>query len=223
MPPVDQPEPKRPRSFYHYAPAIAAGVIIAAVAAYVGVYGTDGLMRNASTPDCAPAVKLAAALAPLVKGEVAALTMATTPLKIPDLAFSDAEGKPRKLSDWNGRTVLVNLWATWCVPCRKEMPALDGLQGRLGSTNFEVVAINIDTRDSDKPRAFFNDAGLTKLTYFQDPKAKVFQDLKAAGRALGMPTSILVDGKGCEIATIAGPAEWSSEDAAKLVEAALTK
>jgi len=180
-------------------------------------------MRNASTPDCAPAVKLATTLAPLAKGEVAALTMATTPLKIPDLAFSDAEGKPRKLSDWSGRTVLVNLWATWCVPCRKEMPALDGLQARFGSTNFEVVAINIDTRDSNKPKAFFAETGLTKLTYFQDSKAKVFQDLKAAGRALGMPTSILVDGKGCEIATIAGPAEWSSEDAAKLVEAALTK
>ena len=147
--------------------------------------------------------------------------MATTPLKLPDLAFEDADGKPRKLSDWHGRTVLVNLWATWCVPCRREMPALDGLQTRLGGPDFQVVAVNIDTRDPDKPRNFLKEAQLTRLDYFSDQKAKVFQDLKSVGRALGMPTSVLVDGKGCEIATIAGPAEWASDDAIKLIAAAI--
>ncbi|MBV5269394.1 MAG: TlpA family protein disulfide reductase, partial [Afipia sp.] len=127
---------------------------------------------------------------------------------------------PRKLSEWRGKTVLVNLWATWCVPCRKEMPALDNLQGKLGGPGFEVVAINIDTRDLDKPKTFLKEASLTRLGYFADPKAKVFQELKAVGRALGMPTSILVDGAGCEIATIAGPAEWASDDAVKLIKAA---
>ena len=117
----------------------------------------------------------------------------------------------------------MNLWATWCVPCRKEMPALDGLQAKLGSDDFQVVAVNIDTRDPDKPKAFLNDAKLTRLAYFSDQKAKVFQDLKAIGRALGMPTSVLVDGNGCEIATIAGPAEWDSADAIKLIQAATTK
>ena len=73
---------------------------------------------------------------------------------MPDLAFTDGDGQPRKLSDWQGKTVLVNLWATWCVPCRTEMPALDRLQGKLGSDKFAVVAINIDTRESDKPKAF---------------------------------------------------------------------
>ena len=118
-------------------------------------------------------------------------------------------------------TVLVNLWATWCVPCRKEMPALDGLQARLGGPDFEVVAINIDTRDPEKPKNFLKEANLTRLGYFSDQKAKVFQDLKAIGRALGMPTSVLVDGQGCEIATIAGPAEWDSDDAVKLITAAM--
>ena len=160
-------------------------------------------------------------LAPLAHGEVAALTIATTPLRVPDLTFEDAQGKPKKLSDWRGRTLLVNLWATWCVPCRKEMPALDSLQGRLGGPNFEVVAINIDTRDQDKPKNFLKDNNLTRLGYFSDPNAKVFQDLKAVGRALGMPTSVLVDAQGCEIATIAGPAEWASDDAIKLIRAAL--
>jgi thiol-disulfide isomerase/thioredoxin len=147
--------------------------------------------------------------------------MATTPLRLPDLAFWDADGKPKKLSDWRGRTVLVNLWATWCVPCRKEMPALDRLQTQLGGQNFQVVAINIDTRDPEKPKNFLKEANLTRLGYFSDQNAKVFQDLKAIGRALGMPTSILVNPQGCEIATIAGPADWASDDAVKLVTAAL--
>jgi len=102
------------------------------------------------------------------------------------------------------------------------MPALDRLQTKLGNKDFEVVAINIDTRDPEKPRNFLKEANLTRLGYFSDPKAKVFQDLKAIGRALGMPTSVLVDGQGCEIATIAGPAEWDSDDAIKLITAAIT-
>src|SRR6476660_7580616 len=147
--------------------------------------------------------------------------MASAPLKLPDLAFEDADGKPKKLSDWRGKTLLVNLWATWCVPCRKEMPALDALQTKLGGKDFEVVAINIDTRDPDKPKNFLKESNLTRLGYFSDQKAKVFQDLKSIGKALGMPTSLLVAAKGCEIATIAGPAEWASDDAVKLIKAAL--
>jgi thiol-disulfide isomerase/thioredoxin len=172
-------------------------------------------------PACRAAVNTAKKIAPLAHGEVAALTMATVPLKLPDLAFEDADGTPKKLSDWRGKTVLVNLWATWCVPCRREMPALDSLQEKLKSPNFEVVAINIDTRDPEKPRKFLEDAKLTRLGYFNDQKAKVFQDLKGIGRALGMPTSVLVDSQGCEIGTIAGPAEWNSDDAVKLIQAAL--
>ena len=137
------------------------------------------------------------------------------------VTFTDADGNTKKLSDWRGRTVLVNLWATWCVPCRKEMPALDSLQGKLGGSDFQVVAVNIDTRDPEKPRNFLKDENLTRLSFFSDEKAKVFQDLKNVGRALGMPTSVLVDGQGCEIATIAGPAEWASDDAVKLISAAV--
>ncbi len=198
--------------------AVAAGALIA----FAGVYGY-GSFRHSPSGDsaCAGAVELARKIAPLAHGEVAALTMATNPLRLPDLAFEDADGKPRKLSEWRGKTVLVNLWATWCVPCRKEMPALESLQARLGGPNFEVVAVNIDTRDPEKPRNFLKEANLTRLGYFTDQKAKVFQDLKAIGRALGMPTSVLVDGQGCEIATLAGPAEWSSDDAIRLITAAV--
>jgi hypothetical protein len=84
-----------------------------------------------------------------------------------------------------------------------------------------VVAINIDTRDKERPKTFLKEAGLHRLGYFTDAKAQVFQDLKAIGRALGMPTTVLVDGAGCEIATIAGPAEWDGEEAVALLKAAL--
>jgi thiol-disulfide isomerase/thioredoxin len=218
MPERPSPHPAAMRRI----PFAIGAVLIGAVIGFGVVYGIGGLRRNASGDSaCRPAVELARKLAPLAHGEVAALTMATAPLQLPDLAFEDADGKPRKLSEWRGRTVLVNLWATWCVPCRKEMPALDSLQTRLGGKDFEVVAVNIDTRDTDKSRNFLKDANLTRLGYFSDPKAKVFQDLKSIGRALGMPTSVLVDGAGCEIATIAGPAEWASDDAVKLITAAM--
>ena len=203
-------------------PITIGAVLIGAAIGFAGVYGIGGLKRStAGDPACRGAVDLARRLAPLAHGEVAALAMATAPLRLPDLAFEDAEGKSKKLSDWRGRTVLVNLWATWCVPCRKEMPALENLQTRLGGPNFEVVAVNIDTRDPEKPKNFLKEVNLARLGYFSDPKAKVFQDLKATGRALGMPTSVLVDGEGCEIATIAGPAEWDSDDAVKLITAAV--
>src|ERR1700730_3402988 len=203
-------------------PIAIGAVAIGAVIGFAGVYGIGGLKRNAAGDSaCRPAVDLARKLAPLAHGEVAALTMATVPLLLPDLAFEDADGKSKKLSDWRGRTVLVNLWATWCVPCRREMPPLESLQSRLGGPDFEVVAVNIDTRDPEKPKNFLKDANLTRLNYFSDQKAKVFQDLKAIGRALGMPTSVLVDGRGCEIAIIAGPAEWGSDDAIKLITAAM--
>jgi len=204
-------------------PYVIVAVLVGAALGYAGVYGLGGLKRNAADDSgCAAAVKLANRIAPLAHGEVAALAVATAPLRLPDLAFDDADGRPKKLSDWRGRTVLVNLWATWCVPCRKEMPALDGLQSKLGGKNFEVVAINIDTRDPEKPKNFLRDAKLNRLSYYSDDKAKVFQDLKTVGRAVGMPTSVLVDGQGCEIATIAGPAEWDSDDAVKLITAAST-
>jgi len=199
-------------------PYVIGAVVIGGLIGYVAIFGLGGAGGD---PACRAAVDTAKRIAPLVHGEVAALTVATKPLKLPDLTFEDADGKPRKLSDWRGKTVLVNLWATWCVPCRKEMPALEALQTKLEGPNFEVVAINIDTRDSDKPKKFLQDAKLTRLGYFNDQKAKVFQDLKAIGRALGMPTSVLVDGQGCEIGTIAGPAEWDSNDAVKLIQAAV--
>jgi thiol-disulfide isomerase/thioredoxin len=203
---------------------ILMGGIAGLAVGLAAVYGIATLTGNAGGEvACRPAVELAKKLAPLAHGEVAAVKVANSPLKLPALAFQDAAGKPLTLEHWRGRTVLLNLWATWCVPCRKEMPALDALQQRLGSPDFEVVAVNIDTRDPDKPKAFLKELGISKLAYYADSTAKTFQDLKAIGRAFGMPTTLLVDRQGCELGTIAGPAEWASDDAVKLIQAALGK
>ena len=205
---------------------IVAGGLVGVAVGLAGVYGIATLTGNlfggtAKDAACSPAVALAAKLGPLATGEVAAVGVAKSPLRVPNLAFQDAAGKAVTLENWRGRTVLVNLWATWCVPCRKEMPALEALEKKLGGPKFEVVTVNIDTRDPDKPKAWLKEVGISQLAYYADPNAKTFQDLKAVGRAFGMPTTMLVDPNGCEIGTIAGPAEWASDDAVKLIEAAL--
>jgi thiol-disulfide isomerase/thioredoxin len=200
---------------------IVAGGIAGVAVGLAAVYGIGRMQRNAADAACTQAEDVARRLAPLARGEVAAFAVADPSRRLPDLAFRDATGAERRLADWRGRTVLLNLWATWCVPCRKEMPALEALESKLGGPGFEVVAVNIDTRDGDKPRAWLKEVGIDRLAYYADPTAKVFQDLKIMGRAAGMPTTLLVDPAGCEIGTVAGPAEWASEDAEKLVTAAL--
>jgi thiol-disulfide isomerase/thioredoxin len=218
------PENPPPSTAKRYLVKVLAGGIMGVAIGLAGVYGIATLTGNAGgDAACRPAVTLAKKLAPFVRGEVAAVNIASKPLKLPDLSFHDASGKPMSLAAWRGRTVLLNLWATWCVPCRKEMPTLDALQAKLGGPDFEVVAVNIDTRDPDKPKTFLREIGVQKLAYYADPDAKTFQDLKAIGRAFGMPTTLLVDQHGCELGTIAGPAEWASDDALKLVRAALGK
>jgi thiol-disulfide isomerase/thioredoxin len=154
-----------------------------------------------------------------VHGEIAALTLALRPQPLPELSFSGPEGASASLADFKGRTILFNLWATWCVPCRQEMPALDRLQGLLGSKDFAVVAVNIDTARLDRPKAFLEEIGVKNLSFYADSSAAVLQALKREGRVLGLPTTILVGKDGCEIGTLAGPAQWDSQDALALLKA----
>jgi thiol-disulfide isomerase/thioredoxin len=203
---------------WRLASAVAALVILLVLA---GIYGIAHRPSNPADAACRSAVNTAKRIAPLVRGEVAALALAQSPFQVPDLAFKDASGRDLRLADWRGRRVLLNLWATWCVPCRREMPALDALQALLGSADFEVVAVNIDTRDSQKPLTFLKDVHIAHLAYYSDPSARVFEALKTAGKAFGMPTTVIVDPSGCEIGTMAGPAEWASDDGVKLVSAAI--
>ncbi len=201
---------------------ILLGGLAGIAAGLAGIYGIGAVMRNAAVPEaCRPAAALAQQLAPLARGEVAALAPAKTPIRVADLSFLDGTGRERRLAEWSGKTVLLNLWATWCVPCKKEMPALDELQKAMGGADFEVVAVNIDTRDAQKPKAWLQETGIAALAYYADPTARIFQDLRERGRAFGMPTTLLIDPNGCEIATLAGPAEWASGDAIRFIEAAL--
>jgi thiol-disulfide isomerase/thioredoxin len=125
------------------------------------------------------------------------------------------------LAQFKGKTILLNLWATWCVPCKVEMPALDALNKAKSSPDFEVVAINIDTRNVERAPAFLKEANVTSLKPYADPTAKIFQELKAQNLAFGMPTTLLIGRDGCVIASLAGPAEWGSQDAITLIESAL--
>lgn len=198
------------------------GAILVAASLYA-FGGLDKLFKSAS-PDiaaCKAAQPLSAALKPLAKGEVAALQIPAEPTRLRDLSFKLPDGRDTTLSAFRGKTVLVNLWATWCAPCRHEMPALDRLQQKFGGPDFEVVAINIDTRNAEKAKAFLDEVGVKSLALYADPTARIFQDLKSVGRAFGMPTTLLLDKDGCELAYLAGPAEWSSPDAFAFVGRAL--
>lgn len=202
--------------------ALAAGAIAGGLALYV----TGGLSGNivASAPEdggsCEIDPATLAAVDKAIGGEVAAMALADPPQPLSELAFNDPDGNAMTLGDLAGKTLLVNLWATWCAPCRAEMPALDELQAEIGGEGFEVVAINVDTGSDEKPRKFLDEIGIKSLGYYRDDTIGVFNDLKRRSLALGLPVTLLVDEKGCLIANMNGPAEWASDDAKGLVRAA---
>ena len=216
-------EPSLPKTPRRRAGALAA-LALALVAGAGVLYGIYGQARKETAPGaCAAAASTAQALAPLARGEVAALSVAKRPREATPLTFSGPDEALLTLAAFKGRTVLLNLWATWCVPCREEMPSLDKLQSRLGGPDFEVVAINIDTTRLDRRQAFLKEAGVEKLAFYTDRSADVFQALKKAGKVVGLPTTLLIDPDGCELGVMPGPADWASEDAASLVQAALRR
>ncbi|MBE0692671.1 MAG: TlpA family protein disulfide reductase, partial [Aquamicrobium sp.] len=153
------------------------------------------------------------------RGEVAAMLAASPPQSLRGLSFNAPDGTPMTLADLSGRTVLLNLWATWCAPCRHEMPALNQLQIEEGGADFEVVAINVDTGGDEKPKRFLEETGVDALGYYRDATMGVFNELKRRGLALGLPVTVLIDGDGCMLAHMNGPAEWASADAKALLAA----
>ena len=144
-----------------------------------------------------------AATAPAVSGE---LFTATEPRPVPELHFVDGAGQPRTLADFRGKMVLLNLWATWCVPCRQEMPALARLQARLGGRNFEVLALATDKKGLPAVQAFYAELGLKALAIYVDGSERAASQLGA----LGLPTTLLVDAQGNEIGRAVGPREWDA-------------
>ena len=126
---------------------------------------------------------------------------------IAEVRFVDADGRPMSLADFRGEQVLLNIWATWCGPCREEMPTLDRLQTQLGSPDFEVVALSIDREGVDVVRDFYAELDLQALRIYVDTSTMAPINLNV----LGVPTTLLLDGNGREIGRYAGPAEWDSE------------
>ncbi|MGN6776316.1 thiol:disulfide interchange protein TlpA [Rhizobium sp.] len=201
--------------------AAVAGVIAGAAAVYVKETGYgNGIDETASADQCGTARDRAAALTPFTKGQVAAMSVPPAPISLQDVSFKGAEGQPLSISSFAGKTVLLNVWATWCVPCREEMPALNALEKSVGSDKFEVVAVNIDTGDDEKTKAFRAEYAIDKLGYYRDNTMGVFNVLKKQGLAFGLPVTLLIDDKGCLLSAMNGPAAWDSEDAKALVKAA---
>jgi thiol-disulfide isomerase/thioredoxin len=139
------------------------------------------------------------------------------PEALPDVRFLDGSGTETSLAAFKGKVVLLNVWATWCAPCREEMPALDKLQAELGSDKFQVLALAVDKSGIDGAKKFLADIKTEKLDPFADPTAKEGLRLKV----IGMPTTILIDAEGREIGRLIGPAHWDSPEARKLIEAQL--
>jgi thiol-disulfide isomerase/thioredoxin len=198
-----------------------AGVAIAAALGLALYLTLDANGNGAAEAACAPTAEAAAALDPLVGGEVAAFQLAEKPQKLSDLAFAGADGAPATLAAFDGKVALVNLWATWCGPCRQEMPALDRLAAALGGDDFAVVPVSIDTADPQRPAEFLESIGVKHLPLYTDRSTEIFQELKRRGLALGLPVTVLLDRNGCHLGHMNGPAEWDSEDGRRLIEAAM--
>ncbi len=192
-------------------------VAAAALVAVAAFYGTRGEGGKGACP--AASVAIAEKLRPLATGELAALNIARTPRPATAVVFAGPDGRKLSLADFKGRAILLNLWATWCVPCRAEMPALDKLQAEAGGPKFEVVTVNVDTARVERAPKFLDEIGVTHLTRYADHSGDTFETLRLAGKALGLPTSLLIDGEGCEIGVVAGPANWTSPDALGAVKA----
>lgn len=198
--------------------------VAAIVGAVAGVYVSLAIYGKEAQSDataCVDTPAIAARVAPLVKGDIAAFTLADRPEPLSEVAFKDPAGGDTSLGAFAGKTLLVNLWATWCVPCRTEMPTLDALAADLGGDDFSVLAINIDLGEPDRARAFLEEIGIDNLAFYSDPTSAVFSELKKRGLAFGLPVTLLLDENGCRIGSLNGPAEWDSEDAKALVSAAI--
>ena len=199
---------------------------LAAVVGFVSVYVTQGRPVNAGRPvppapsqaeRPVPAAPTGAGSNALSQGQMAAFVFRKQPEPLPEFTFLDGTGRERTLGDWRGKVVLLNLWATWCLPCRKEMPALDRLQAEMASDRFDVVAVSVDRTGLQGARKFLDETKVGRLALYADPSARLASTL----RAVGLPATLLIDAEGREIGRLLGPAEWDSEDAKRLIRAAV--
>jgi thiol-disulfide isomerase/thioredoxin len=146
------------------------------------------------------------------------ISLHDTPVPVPDVAFSDETGAARSLTDFRGKFVLLNIWATWCVPCRTEMPTLDRLQGLLGGPDFEVVALSIDRSGPEVVRRFFDEIGVQCLAVNIDTSSRAAFSLGA----VGLPATLLINRDGMEVGRLIGPAEWDAEEMVSVLKSVIS-
>lgn len=165
------------------------------------------------------ATLIAAGLVPAAAQEPRKFIMHGAPKLVAALQFEDGDGHSRSLADFRGKVALLNIWATWCIPCRKEMPTLDRLQSTLGGSSFEVVALSIDRGGMDVVRKFFTEIGVRNLTMYLDTSGKASRELGA----VGLPTTLLIDREGQEIGRLIGPAEWDGPEMVAFIKCAISR
>jgi thiol-disulfide isomerase/thioredoxin len=196
-----------------------AALLSAAVAIAITVWVSNAGLLAAS--QCVPQSIAAQKIDAAAVGQLAALNGTGTGRGYSAMKFTDADGNPRTLGDFAGKTLLVNFWASWCVPCRAEMPALDKLAAAENGADFMVLPINLDLGAGglDKARAFLAAGNWTNLPLYADPTFEAFKQLQLSAVALGLPSTLLIDRKGCELAVLQGPAEWDSQDGRNVIAA----
>jgi len=197
---------------------LGGGLFAAALGIAAVVWVSNGGIGVAS--ECPAQPSAGEAIDLVAKGELAALLATAGGRGYADLAFLDETGRPMTLEDFSGTPILVNFWATWCGPCREEMPALNALAAAYSSDIFQVVPINLDLGADgiEKAQKFLEEENLPNLPLLADPSFAAFDRLKANAVAIGLPATLLLDGKGCEIAVLQGPAQWDSPDAIKVID-----
>ncbi|MFQ5757711.1 MAG: TlpA family protein disulfide reductase [Acidiferrobacterales bacterium] len=181
------------------------------LAVFAGIAITVYLDETTTVPD--PRQPATAGLAPDSRSRPQ-LKLLQEPRLLPELRFADVSGRPMTLRDFRGKVVLLNLWATWCGPCREEMPALDRLQAKLGGPEFEVVALSIDQGGVPVIQDFYKELQLQALGIYSDPTMMAPSTLNV----LGIPTTLVVNREGQEISRYLGPAEWDSPEIVTVIQ-----
>lgn len=199
------------------ATGIAAALAIAVVPYQIGLE-TPGENNLAPTAERASAGGANAAPIPAVQTPPPEplefpFDLLDPPRPLPELRFVDGEGRPLTLADFRGKVILLNIWATWCIPCLREMPTLDRLQAKLGGPRFEVVVLSIDIGGVGVVKKFYRALRLEALGIYVDKTTRA----RTALGITGIPTTLLIDRQGREIGRFAGPAEWDSKEAIKAI------
>ena len=215
---MSEPVAKRPSPTRRRV-AIAALMGAAAAIAVTVWVGNAGFVQQAAP--CAPQPAAAATIDAAAIGQLAALNGTGTGRGYADMSFTDAAGKSVTLKDFAGKALLVNFWASWCIPCRAEMPALDRLAAAENDDGFMVLPINLDLGAGglDKARAFLAEGQWAHLPLYADSTFEAFKHLQTTAVAIGLPSTLLLDAKGCELGVLQGPAEWDSPDGRAVIAA----